>query len=203
MGLNDISIKKWFIDKGDQTLMLDHNLDNNSVVVDIGAYTGEWISIMSKKYKCNYYALEPVKKFYDIIEEKFKNNPKIRCLMNGMSSKNEIKLINISADGSSVFGNSNEKQSINLLDIETFMKLNNLEKIDLLQMNVEGMEYEILKSWIENSNILSKINKILIQFHEVDDLDVIKEREYIQTSLLENKFKKCFDYFFVWECWEQ
>lgn len=201
MALNDESIKKWMIDKGDQTLILDHKLNHNSTVVDVGAYTGVWIDVMSKKYKCNYYALEPVKKFYDILEEKFKNIPNVKCLMSGISSKNETKLINMLGDGSSVFGDSNTKQAIDLMDIETFMKRNNLKKIDLLQINVEGMEYEILKAWIENKNVLNKIDKLLIQFHEVDGLDVIKERKYIQDNLSKNKFKKYFDYPFVWECW--
>lgn len=201
MILNEDSIRQWRKDKGDLTLMLEHDLEKTSVVVDIGAYTGEWISQMVKRHDCNYYALEPVEKFYDILNKRFEKHDNVKCYMAGISSCNEIKKINISGDASSVFGSGKETEII-LYDFQDFLKEHKIEKVDLVQVNIEGMEYEVLNSWLKNDTI-KKIDKILIQFHDVEELNCIAERYKIQDNLLDAGFIKCFDYPFVWEAWRK
>jgi FkbM family methyltransferase len=201
MKLNKKSLEQWRKDRGDFTLMLDHHISKNSTVIDIGAYTGVWISQMISKYDCNYYALEPIEEFYNTLAKKFEKQEKVKCIMAGISPHNESRKINISGDATSVFGSGQEREII-LYDFQTFLKMQNIEQVDLVQINIEGMEYELLKSWIF-SGVLNKINKILIQFHYIDDIDVEKERRNIQNHLSKSGFKNCFNYPFVWEAWER
>ncbi len=188
----------WVRDKGDQTLMLDHELSTNSIVIDIGAYTGVWISQMISKYKCFYYALEPVEKYYSILKNKFKHQDRVKCFPVGISSCNETRNINISGDGSSALEQGNAE--ITLYNFKYFLEMENIEKVDLVQINIEGMEYEVLYSWI-NSEILNKIDKLLIQFHDLENIDAQSKREEIQDYLKASGFRKYFDYPFVWEGW--
>lgn len=202
MSVNKESIIAWRRDRGDFTLMLEHNLSDESIVVDIGAYTGAWIDVMSKKYKCNYYALEPVTKFYNTLSQKFVNNNKIHCYNFGLSTKKQNLKISINGDATSTFDQKEGNEEIRLVELQHFMDSANINTIDLMQLNVEGYEYSLLDSWIE-LGIIKKINKILIQFHEVEHIDFYKKREEIQQKLQDNGFIKQFDYPFVWECWKK
>jgi|9_EtaG_2_1085328.scaffolds.fasta_scaffold35051_2 FkbM family methyltransferase len=201
MILNKNSLNDWRRDNGDLTLMLSHDLNKDSIVLDIGAYTGVWISQMLPKYDCNYYAMEPISKFYNILNKKYEQHSKVRCLHTGIGTCNERRKINISGDASSIFGDG-QGEEIVLCDLETFMNLESIQKIDLLQINIEGMEYEILNHWIE-TGVLKKIDKLLIQFHYIEGIDSVAERIKIQNHLSLCGFKECFSYPFVWEGWER
>ena len=60
----------WFRDCGDQTKRLDYDLDENSVVFDLGGYEGQWASDIFSRYCCTVYVFEPVKPYYDFIKSK-------------------------------------------------------------------------------------------------------------------------------------
>jgi len=66
----------WFADKGDETLRLDYDLDENSTVFDIGGYKGEFARDIFCKYNCNIYIFEPLKDFFEISKKRFINNKK-------------------------------------------------------------------------------------------------------------------------------
>ena len=51
--LNKDEITKWFKDNGDYTHNLNYNLDENSVIMDLGGYTGVWAQQMIEKYNPN------------------------------------------------------------------------------------------------------------------------------------------------------
>lgn len=199
--LNKNSLKNWFRDNGDSTFMLEHELKNDSVVVDVGAYTGVWISQMLQRYDCAYYALEPVNEFFNILDNKFKKNKKVNCLNFGISTNNETLFISNSKDASSIFS-KNPSEKSQFYNFEKFLNISNLNKIDLIQINIEGMEYALLNQ-ILDSKIILKIDKLLIQFHEVPSIDFIKQRKMIHDKMILLGYKKTFDYPFVWEGWEK
>lgn len=202
MSHNAEAISRWFADDGRNTLIVDHELNDESNVVDVGAYTGDWIGRMSSRYDSNFYALEPVKKFYNVLDNKFRDNEKIKCYNFGLSTKQENMKIVSNGDASSIVNNNNNGENISLVDLKYFMDCANIHTIDLLQMNIEGFEYQLLNNWFDEGHI-QNINKILIQFHKVDNLDFRKAREDIQIKLVENGYQKQFDYPFVWESWQK
>ena len=79
--LNQESIKKWFADNGDATHNLNHNLNRDSIVLDIGGYTGVWASQILEKYDCQIYILEPVPDFYKILKQRFLHFPRVSISM--------------------------------------------------------------------------------------------------------------------------
>lgn len=206
MILDKNSLEKWFKDNGDFTHNLNHNLNQDSIVVDIGSYTGVWISQMIDIYDCKYYAIEPIKKYYDVLNFKFSHTHNVIAVPVGISNKKEIVDINIDSDASSILmansGSQKQTEKIILIELKDFINKFNISNIDLLQINVEGYEYQILNNWIE-TGIIKKIKKLQIQFHEVEAIDCKLERAKIQNKLEQNGFKKIFDYPFVWEAWEK
>ena len=188
----------WVKDKGDDTLRLDYNLDENSIVFDIGGYKGEFAEKIFNKYKSTIYIFEPVKSFFHVLENKFKDNPKIKIFNFGLSDKSEKMIINLSNDGSSVYGNGNETETIYLNSIVEFLKEKKINKINLLKINIEGGEFQMLPTLLDTPYI-NNIENLQIQFHNfIDNAENMREkirRQLAQTHEL------TYDYYFVWENW--
>ena len=68
----------WFEINGDLTLRLDYELNENSIIFDIGGYKGDFARDIFCKYSCFIYIFEPIKEYHDIIINKFKNNKKVK-----------------------------------------------------------------------------------------------------------------------------
>jgi len=192
--------KRWNKDKGDQTLRLDYPLTEDSVVFDVGGFKGEWADNIINCYNCNVYIFEPVNDFYNLIVNKFKNNKKVHVFKFGLSNKDVEEEIFKNTDASSVFLKTGEKETINLKDFNEFIKIENIENIDLIKINIEGGEYDLLEGILESNNQI-KINNFQVQFH-----DFIPNCEERSNKIRENILKthtSSFRYDFIWEGWKK
>lgn len=202
------SLNQWFADNGDYTHNINYELNNDSVVIDLGGYYGLWIDEILKKnnpYIPNIILIEPVPEFYNHLVTKYQNNEKIKVINAGVSTdENETtKTLYVSSDGSSTNFNINVKSVIQIktIPIDKILSDNNINQVDLLQINIEGDEYGLMEYMIE-SNMVDKFKNIQIQFHLGIDNDV-ERRNNIQKNLISKGFKNKFDYPFVWESWEK
>jgi hypothetical protein len=202
------SLNKWFEDNGDYTHNINYELNNDSVVIDLGGYHGLWIDEILKKNNPNIpniILVEPVPEFYNLLITKYKNYEKIKVMNVGVSTdKNEtIKSLYLSNDGSSTNFDTNVKTTIQIktLPIDKILSDNKINQVDLLQINIEGDEYELMEYMIE-SGIINKFKNIQVQFHLGINND-IERRDNIQKNLISNGFKNKFDYPFVWEAWKK
>lgn len=193
------SLDKWFIDKGDFTHNLNYDLNENSIVIDIGGYTGNWVSQIIDKYNPYVYIVEPVPNFYNHLVSKFSNNPKISLLDVGLSDQNIEGTIYISGDASSSNEVNGESKTVKFLTIESIMNIWGIEGADLIQINIEGDEYKVLEHMV-NTGLVNKFKNIQVQFHLGVENDVVR-RELIQNKLIKHGFKNKFNYPFVWESW--
>jgi FkbM family methyltransferase len=202
------SLNRWFADNGDYTHNINYELNNDSIVIDLGGYYGLWIDEILKKnnpYIPNIILVEPVPEFYNHLVGKYENYEKIKVINAGVSTdKNEVtKTLYISNDGSSTNfnGNINSAIQIKTIPIDKILSDNNINQVDLLQINIEGDEYGLMEYMIE-SNIIEKFKNVQIQFHLGIGNDV-ERRSNIQKNLIFKGFKNKFDYPFVWESWEK
>jgi FkbM family methyltransferase len=202
------SLNQWFADNGDYTHNINYELNNDSVVIDLGGYYGLWIDEILKKNNPNIpniILVEPVPEFYNHLVTKYENYEKIKVMNVGVSTdKNEAtKTLYVSSDGSSTNFNINVKSVIQIktMPIDKILSDNNINQVDLLQINIEGDEYGLMEYMIE-SNTIDKFKNIQIQFHLGIDND-IERRNIIQKNLVSKGFKNKFDYPFVWESWEK
>ena len=74
------SINKWFGDNGDYTHNINYDLDEKSIIMDLGGYNGIWVQQMIDKYNPHVYILEPVLEYYNNLVNKFVNNNKVKII---------------------------------------------------------------------------------------------------------------------------
>lgn len=192
--------KKWFADDGDNTLRLNYDLDENSIVFDIGGYKGDFASSMTNKYACTVYIFEPIPEFYSIIENRFLKNKKIKPYRFGLSGTNSFEKISMSDNGSSVYIDDANGVTIELKDAVDFILENNIANIDLVKINIEGSEYELLEKLIEK-NMINRFKNIQVQFHDFIIENARERMENIQKSLAQTH-ELTYQYDFIWENWK-
>lgn len=196
---NDIDFSKWLADDGDSTLRLNYDLNENSVVFDMGGFKGEWTKKISEKYNSNIYIFEPVDEFYNIICKEIKGNPKIQPLKYGLGSKDEELEISITHDSSSTFNKDGTLENISIKSYKDFVETNNIESIDLIKINIEGGEYDLLEHII-SEGLQSKIKNIQVQFHRF--IPECSERRNKIREELSKTHELTYDYEFIWENWK-
>lgn len=197
---NEQEFYRWVSDLGDRTYRLNYQLDSNSIVVDAGGYLGEWADNINAFYGSTVYVFEPLSDLYNGIKSKFSNNPNIIPYKCAIGNKNCELTISVDTDSSSVFNEeSDKKETIQCIDVKTFLEDNNIDTIDLFKINIEGGEYDLLERLIE-LDIVSKIKNFQIQFHRfIPDCDM--RRRNIQ-SVLSKTHEQNWNYEWIWENWK-
>jgi len=197
-----IAVKFWFRKNGDTNLRVNYNLDENSLVLDVGGYKGDWTSSIFNRYKCTIFIFEPVKSFYNIISERFQDNKKIQIYNFGLGTRDTTMAISLSNDASSFHQESgtSTKEFCKIIDIDKFFLKNNLKHIDLIKINIEGGEYELVEKIIQ-SGLVERIENLQIQFHNFIP-GAFGKRKKIQEALT-NTHKLTYNYPFVWENWRK
>lgn len=204
--MSALEFRRWFQDNGDRTRLLDHDLNEKSVVFDIGGYTGEFTDDIFNKFGCNVYVFEPVQKFYSQLCERFDENSKVSIFNYGLAAQDIQSFINVdmtngentSLSDREVIGDS-EHEKIFLKKIEDVFVEQEIEQVDLISINIEGGEYELLGHLV-TSPIIFKIKNIQVQFH--DFVDNAHTKRDILHIKLQNTHKLTYNYNFVWENWK-
>tara|TARA_R110000822_G_scaffold308800_1_gene437199 strand:- start:4601 stop:6094 length:1494 start_codon:yes stop_codon:yes gene_type:complete len=200
MEKNMNEFQRWFADNGDKTHRLNYNLNEESVVFDIGGYHGDFAHDIYEKFNCSIYIFEPVKKFYKKIKERFKNNKKIKVFNYGLSDSDTTTEIDLANDKSSTHITlSSITETIELKKIDQVMSDHNIEFVDLIKINIEGGEFPLLKYIIMNK-LSDRFKNIQVQFHTFVDF-AAQKRKALQQKLSETHFLT-YNYNFVWENWQ-
>jgi len=195
------NFQKWFRDNGDKTHRLNYdNLSENSVVFDLGGYYGTWSEEIVKKYNPFIYIFEPIDSLYREIKKKFESNPKIKVFNFGLSDINSTKHISLENDGSSFHKISNNTLLCNVRNVVEFLNEQNINKIDLIKINVEGDEFLILEKLLVEKKI-QIFENIQVQFHDFYP-NAIQLRDNLQSKL-SLTHKLTYNYDFVWENWQK
>jgi FkbM family methyltransferase len=168
-------------------------------VLDLGGYVGIWAQQVADKYNSNLYVIEPLTQFYDQMLEKFKSNPKVHLLNVGVAPSDKRDFIYLGGDSTSSNLESGTKVEVEFRTISRILDEWGLVEVDLLQMNIEGDEYSVLESMLEDGSI-DRFKNIQVQFHLGIENDI--DRHYNICKALEDRgFKQKFSYPFVWEGW--
>jgi FkbM family methyltransferase len=192
---------RWNLEDGDNTHRLNYDLNENSIVFDLGGYKGEWSENIYNRYNCNIYIFEPVKEFYAYIVNRFKDNNKIKVYNFGLSDFDGIAEIGLNEDSSSHILNQNDKiEIIKLVSINKFINENNVNSVDLIKINIESAEYDLLESLINEKNI-TVFRDIQVQFHTFIP-DCVERRNNIRNYLAKTHYLT-YDFTFIWENWKK
>ena len=191
---------KWHSDNGDYTHRLNYNLNNESIVFDLGANEGWFVEQINNKFGSKIFCFEPINKFITLIEKKFIKNKNIIILPFAISDKNETNIIYYNDNSSSIYVKNDEPIKINCITLDEVINKYKINKIDLIKINIEGEEYKLLEYIIKN-NLIEKCMNIQVQFHVIIE-DYEKRYNLIKTEL-EKTHHLTYKYPFVWENWEK
>lgn len=161
-------------------------IEKNDIVVDIGSNLSTFIHYALLNGAEKVYSCEPNPNCIKIIEKYFKQNDKVKINKYAISDKDETdilvlgvncdvsgssKLISAKANTSSIYEHEN-KIPVQTKKFSSFVKENNLNKIDYLKVDCEGSEVFIFidenKEFIKNN-----INKIAIEYHNHEKDNII------------------------------
>ena len=188
---------RWFLFNREK-LKFALSLNQTGLVLDMGAYLGEYTEVVLKKNKqMTFWLYEPAPEFFLVCTNRFKNNKNIVVYQKA-----------VSADGRNfqmqIDGLRSRKEPRILSDSVTIESLSIQEifdtvvEIELVKMNIEGMEYECLEQLI-HTNSLIKARYLLIQFHDFEK-DSHKRRDLIRKQM-EKDFKNIYTFEWMWELW--
>lgn len=189
----------WFRDNGDKTHRLNYDLNQNSLVLDLGGYEGQWASDIFGMYRCEIHVFEPVPQYAQGIRQRFARNQKIHVHQFGLSNKDAEVEMRMAADSSSVFQTGGKKIMVMLVDVVSFLQKAGIMYIDLMKINIEGGEYDLLNHLI-TSGFSSRIRNIQVQFHDFVP-EAASRMKQIQEAL-SHSHRLTYQYEFVWENWE-
>lgn len=195
--IRDQAVLHWVADKGDATLSVIHDgLDQNSLVVDLGGYKGEWAQKIFDQYGCSIEIYEPAPEFAQEARKRFEKhlNSKITVVECAIGSSDDRA--NLIMDGLATSIQKSELGQTQVLAVENILSN---RKVDLLKMNIEGAEYEVFES-LFSSNTITNVNSIFVQFHPIDDSSVDKYDSIVDRLIRTHVCS--FRYPFIWEKWD-
>jgi len=188
----------WFEANGDKTFRVEYDLNENSIVFDLGGYEGQWSSDIHARYCCNIYIFEPVTSFADSIKLRFARNSKIHVFAFGLSGLNTTVKLCMGNDATSQYKDNGTHLDVVLVKASDFFAQQAIKAIDLMKVNIEGGEYELLEHLLDSGFVVN-IRDIQIQFHDFVP-EAERRMKCIQERLSETHYLT-YSYPFVWENW--
>lgn len=160
---------------------------NPSIIIDGGANIGKYSLLVNKLIpRAKIYAFEPVENTFEKLKENTKHIDKIIPIKKGLYKNNGSAEINLftSNTHSSIFDiqgrnyGAIDKQTIELIKGDDFLKEHQIKEVDFLKVDIEGAEYDAITGFQEffdkgaikiiqfeygKINITTK--KLLLDFH--------------------------------------
>lgn len=157
-----------------------------NTVVDVGANVGMWIEyIKTISNPSRVFAIEPNKTALDILNKSFDDITVIDAALHTSDEKISFYVDGQNSTISSIDNHSNfaTKHEVQGISIKTFLKNNNIDKIDLMKIDIEAAEYDLVSSF--DADDLSIIDNMLIEYHFLGDKtieDVFELLEFLQSN---------------------
>lgn len=172
-------------------------IKNGDIIIDAGGFIGDTAALFCEKTSNNCFIHA-----FELLDENiklFKYNNKLNNIESFVKI-NQLALTNKSGEtvkikqadlqgATSIFGNEDSATSIKTITLDDYVSTNNIERIDLIKMDIEGAEIVALEGAI-NTIRLFKPRLALCLYHKWDD--VITIPKFLATLNVEYK------YYFKW-----
>lgn len=172
----------------------EYPLTTDSLVLDCGVYEGTFSHILYEKYGCRIVGFEPIPTFFERCRERFRANPHVTVHNAGVGATTRRERMSIKGDMTGVFADNPEAEEVQVLAIGEILAP--FGQVDLLKINIEGMEFEVLEA-ILAGGWASKVRNLQVQFHPIVP-DYERRHAEIRRGLLETHH---LTYDAPW-CWE-
>jgi FkbM family methyltransferase len=183
-------------------ILVDFDLDERSIVLDVGAYVGDWSAAVASRYGARVYAFEPVPHAAATMRDRFAGDPHVTCFELGLGAVDERVDLALDGPGSSRYSASGlfGTATVEIRDVVAVLDELGLDRVDLLKCNIEGAEYDLFDRLIE-AGWLPRIGIVAVQFHEWHPRAYTRRRAIRRA--LARTHDEVWDYPFVWERWRR
>lgn len=186
ISLHPESFRTWQ-DQRLEYLRYVYDLNRDDIVIDVGAYQGEWAQGIYDQHGCKIIAIEPTTYIRD-----FKNG----LIINKAASTHNGK---IQFGGMSYYTSAFEDGTHEYECFDINGLLEGLSAIAVMKINIEGLEYDLLNHIINHGHH-KKIRNFQVQFHHIANHPYEKWYKEIETMLKETH--ECtWRYPYCWENW--
>jgi FkbM family methyltransferase len=169
-----------------------YELDKMETVFDIGANSGLFALLAIKKGAKKVYAFEPNQESLINLRQLVKDI-NVEVIDKAIYTKDEDLEFYIDPNNTTIGsisenhirsnGSEVEKIIVPAISLKTFFNENNIERLSLLKMDIEGAEYDIIEAL--EDEIFEKVDNFLIEYHD-------NENEKVE-KLIQTLMKKGFD----------
>jgi len=188
---------RWFLFNREK-LKYAIKFKQEGLVLDIGSYLGEYTEkVLKKNSRLTFWLYEPIPEYYSVCVKRFKNSKNVAVHQKA-----------ISADGRNfqmqIDGLRSRQESVNFLEGISIKSISiqeifdSVTEIELIKMNIEGMEYECLEQLIRTDSLI-KAKHLLIQFHNFEN-EAQNRRDIIRKQIA-GDFNNLYTFEWVWELW--
>ena len=174
------------------------DLNSKSNVLVIGGYLGSSSEIIVNQFDSKLTIFEPIQEFAKVLEHKFSDSKKIRIVPKAVAKQDGRMELFKNLDSSGLYAQG-DSITVECVSLSKYV-MESATQIDLLEMNIEGAEFDVLPGLIETGAV-AFVNNLLIQFHNNDNLHEI-QRAQIRLALSETH-REVFCYEWVWELWKK
>lgn len=141
-------------------------------VVDVGAYIGDFTVHAAHRLGARVIAYEPVAENFELLERNVALNDlgeRIVAVNEAVGPDGDLSL-NVQVDGADVHASAtwydgSEPRIVPSVELGTLLARHELDHVDLLKIDCEGMEYDIVET--ASDDTLGRIGAIALEFHRV------------------------------------
>jgi FkbM family methyltransferase len=183
-------------------ILVEADLQPSSIVLDIGAYVGEWCGAISRRYGSTIYAFEPNPHSIRELEKRLGDQENLHVFPFGLGAEDASVELALEGPGSNVFATGGAARTVaaEIRDVIGMLDELGVTEIDLCKVNIEGAEYDLFDRLIA-ADWLRRIRILSIQFHEWHP------KAYARRRAIRRAFARThdevWDYPFVWELWRR
>ncbi len=190
------ALEKFSRDGHNDLLYRDHHLVPEDSVLVLGGYLGDSTQKWRSLFGVEVNVVEPVHEFASQIRENFCHDDKVTVYEFALSDhEGQLDLFRV-GDATGEFVNEGESITISC-QRATFFLENLSQAPRLLEVNIEGGEYAVLRDILDSGQLPATL---IVQFHQVDEYSELF-RAQLRQRIAETHV--CvFNYDWVWERWD-
>lgn len=205
------SMRRFFLDSRESPdLLIDVDLPDHGVVLDVGAFEGEWTQrILDRAERVGpasleIHAFEPVPVALRAFQSNVGDHPNVTLHPFGLAGRDRVEALSIAGLGSSIFQDSSDPASlavrdVRLRDVDAVLAELAVDHIHLIKINIEGGEFELIDR-LHETGWLGRTGTVIVQFHEFGP-DAYRGRRRNRRQLAQTH--DCtWSYSWVYERWD-
>lgn len=196
--------------RADPDILIDVALPDGAVVIDVGAYLGEWSERILRRADevgtkgLRIHAFEPQPHAYERLLDGVGQDPRVQPNAFGLAGSDRSEQLAIGGPGSSVFVDSSTPgflgaATIELRDADSVLSALDIDRIELVKMNIEGGEFELLDRLYE-TGWMARVGTFIVQFHEFGP-NAYRARRRNSRQLAETH-RRTWNFTWVYERWD-